>query len=124
MRRFSVCAVTLLVLLLALIAAQQPIQASTAPGNSLPTSVAGTIWVGADSDGDYYEYHFQADGALHYKSPDGFHKNATWTQDGDAIYMETNKKFSEREGRISGTHMEGKARNVRGDAWTWAADKR
>jgi hypothetical protein len=34
-------------------------------------SVAGTMWAGTDSQGDYYEFHFQPDGALHYKSPSG-----------------------------------------------------
>jgi len=86
-------------------------------------SVSGTTWVGADSDGDYYEYTFQADGALHYKSPSGFWKNGNWKQDGDSIYFETNNKYSEYQGHISGTHMEGHAWNVKDRKWTWAADK-
>ena len=70
-------------------------------------SVSGTTWVGTDSDNDYYEYTFQADGALYYMSPSGFWKNGTWKQDGDSIYMETNNKYSEYQGRIIGTHIEG-----------------
>jgi hypothetical protein len=124
MKRCSVFALLLLVMLPALVAAQQTNQQSAVPSHSPTASVAGTTWAGKDSDGDYYEYHFQADGALHYKSPDGFYKNGTWKQDGDAIYMETNKKFSERQGRISGTRMEGKAWNIKGQKWTWAADKK
>jgi osmotically-inducible protein OsmY len=87
-------------------------------------SVSGTTWVGTDSDGDYYEYSFQADGALYYKSPSGFWTNGTWKQDGDSIYMETNNKYSEYQGRISGTHMEGRAWNVKDKHWTWVADLR
>ncbi|MGD0292343.1 MAG: hypothetical protein ABSB30_00665 [Terracidiphilus sp.] len=86
-------------------------------------NVTGTLWVGTDSDGDYYEYAFQADGALYYKSPSGFHINGTWKQHGNSIYMETNNKYSEYQGRISGTHMEGNAWNVKGRKWTWVADK-
>ncbi len=86
-------------------------------------SVSGTTWVGTDSGGDYYEYYFQADGALFYKSPSGFWTNGTWKQDGDSIYMETNNKYSEYQGRISGTHMEGKAWNIKNKEWTWVADK-
>jgi hypothetical protein len=87
-------------------------------------NVSGTTWVGTDSDGDYYEYTFQADGALHYKSPSGYWTNGTWKQDGDSIYMETNNKYSEYQGRISGTHMEGKAWNIKDKHWTWVADLR
>ncbi|MFZ0946108.1 MAG: hypothetical protein WB930_10765 [Syntrophobacteraceae bacterium] len=124
MKRFSVFALMLLMLLPALVAAQQTNQPSAVPSHSPTPSVAGTIWAGIDSDGDYYEYHFQPDGALHYKSPQGFYKNGAWKQDGDTIYMETNKKFAERQGRISGRHMNGNAWNVKGQTWTWAADKR
>ncbi len=85
-------------------------------------NVSGTTWVGTDSDGDYYEYSFQADGALHYKSPSGFWMNGTWKQDGDSIYMETNNKYSEYQGRITGTHIEGNAWNIKGRKWTWVAN--
>jgi hypothetical protein len=124
MKRFSVFALLMLVLLPVFVAAQQTNQQSTVPGNSLTASVAGTTWAGTDSDGDYYEYYFQANGALHYKSPGGFYKNGSWKQDGDKIYMETNKKYAERQGLISGAHMEGKAWNVKGQTWTWQAQKR
>ena len=36
--------------------------------------------------------------------------------------METNNKYSERQGEISGSHMEGKAWNVQNRKWTWLAD--
>jgi outer membrane biogenesis lipoprotein LolB len=124
MKRCPVFAFLLLMLLPALVVAQQTNQQSTVPSHSSTASVAGTTWAGTDSDGDHYEYHFQADGTLHYNSPTGSYENGTWEQHGDSIYMETNKKFSEREGRISGTHMKGKAWNVKGQKWTWAADMR
>ena len=124
MKRFSVFALLLLMLLPAFAAAQQAGQQSTVPGNSPTPSVAGTTWVGTDSDGDYYEYYFQPDGSLHYKSATGFWKNGSWKQDGDAIYMETNKKYAERQGRISGAHMQGEGWNVKGRKWTWEADKK
>ena len=94
------------------------------PNVSSVPNVSGTTWVGTDSGGNYYEYSFQADGALHYKSPTGFWTNGTWKQDGDSIYMETNNKYSEYQGRISGKHMEGKAWNVNNKEWTWVADLR
>jgi outer membrane biogenesis lipoprotein LolB len=89
-----------------------------------PASVAGTTWTGTDSDGDYYEYHFQPDGRLHYKSPSGSFANGTWKQDGDNIYFEMNKRFSEHKGTIKGDRMEGEAWNTKGHRWTWVADKK
>ena len=35
-------------------------------------NVSGTTWVGTDSEGRYYEYSFQPNGAMYYKSPTGF----------------------------------------------------
>jgi hypothetical protein len=85
-------------------------------------NVAGTTWVGTDSVNNYYEYSFQTDGALYYKSPSGFWMNGTWKQDGGSIYFETNNKYSEYQGRISGTHMQGDAWNVKDRKWTWVAN--
>jgi hypothetical protein len=90
--------------------------------SSVP-SVSGILWVGTDSDGDHYEYAFMPNGALYYKSPSGFHTFGTWKQDGDTIYMETNNKYSEYQGRIAGTHIDGKAWNLNNRTWTWVADK-
>lgn len=92
-------------------------------------NVTGTTWVGTDSDNDYYEYTFQPNGVLYFKSPSGFYTNGTWQQDGDWIYMQTyymdtRRKYSERMGQIKGTHMEGKAMNVVGRTWSWVADLR
>jgi hypothetical protein len=92
-------------------------------------NVTGTTWVGTDSDGDYYEYTFVAGGVLHLKSPTGVSTNNTWQQVDDTIYMDTyfgdtTKKYSERMGQITGTHMEGKAINIAGRTWSWVADLR
>lgn len=88
-----------------------------------PVKVAGTIWAGTDSDGTYTEYHFQVDGALHWNSTYGFWKNGTWRQDKNAIYMETNQKYSEYQGVITGTRMKGQAWNRKGHRWSWEADE-
>jgi hypothetical protein len=92
--------------------------------NGAIASIAGTTWSGADSLGRHYDYEFLADGILHYTYENGSYTDGTWKQDGDSIYMSMNNKYSERQGRITGTHMEGKAWNVKGKEWTWAADKR
>jgi hypothetical protein len=91
--------------------------------------VTGTTWAGTDSDGDYYEYTFEPKGVLHYKSPSGFFTDGTWQQYEDEIYMQTYlnqtaKKYSERMGQITGTHMQGYALNITGRRWSWVADKK
>ena len=99
------------------------------PNTNSVIDVTGTTWAGTDSDGDYYEYTFQPNGVLDYKSPSGTFTNGTWQEVDDTIYMQTylrltTKKYSERIGQIKGTHMEGKAINIAGRTWSWVADKK
>ncbi len=93
------------------------------PGGQPTVSIAGTVWSGKDSDGALYEYRFRKDGALHYQSPTGFWKNGSWKQRGNRVYMETNNRYTERQGTIQGNRMSGKARNIKGAHWTWQASK-
>jgi len=87
-----------------------------------PATIAGTTWSGTDSDGDYYEFSFEADGTLNYKSPTGFWTNGNWKQVGDKIFLEMNKGYSKYKGRIHGTQIKGKARNIKGHKWKWIVD--
>jgi outer membrane biogenesis lipoprotein LolB len=116
--KFAVLYLAASVCLLAL--AQEPPPSSA---NDNAASVAGTTWAGPDTMGRHYEYEFLPDGTLHYTYENGSFTDGTWKQDGDAIYMSMNNKYSERQGRISGTHMAGKAWNVVGKTWTWEADR-
>ena len=99
-----------------------PIAQNPNPSVSSVMSVSGTLWAGKDSDGDFYEFAFMANGDLYYKCPSGFHTTGTWRQDGDSIYMETSNKYSEYQGQISGSHIVGKAWNAVNAKWTWEAD--
>ena len=94
------------------------------PGTVFRKDVAGSAWAGFDSDGTRYELSFLADGTLNYRHGLDVIKSAHWKQDGDAIYMELNGKYIEYQGQISGTHMDGKAWNVKGLTWTWVADRK
>ena len=77
-------------------------------------SVEGTVWIGKNSYGDDYTFFFLPRGALHYKSPTGFWKKATWKQKRNTIYMETNNKYAEYKGTIQNNVMRGKAWNIKG----------
>jgi hypothetical protein len=94
------------------------------PIDSSVASIAGTTWVGPDTMGRHYTYEFLTDGTMHYTYENGSFKDGTWKQDGDSIYMSINNKFSERQGRITGSHMQGDAWNVKGQKWTWEAYKK
>lgn len=83
--------------------------------------LAGTIWRVMDTDGDNYMFEFRPDGILHYISPRGYFENGTWKQDGTAIYIETNKKFQERFGKLGKEGMEGIGKNTKNQSWNWTA---
>lgn len=87
-------------------------------------SLVGTTWGVTESNGDNEEFSFQAYGALHFTYQGILNTNATWKQDGDAIYVEINGKRVQYQGRISGMGMEGKVWNAAGKSWTWEAVKR
>ncbi len=88
------------------------------------SDLVGTTWAGTDSDGDYYVYHFREKGRLEYTSPTGTFHAATWRQTGARLYMETNGRYSEYEGTITGADMAGRAWNRRGHQWSWSAKRR
>jgi hypothetical protein len=87
-------------------------------------NIAGTSWnvVETDTDGSRDIFNFLADGTLAYSYQNGSYTNGTWKQDGDSIYIEMNNKYVEYHGRISGTHIEGTASNIKKKNWTWTAD--
>jgi len=104
--------------------AVEALLADQAPAASGVINLAGTYWDSTEVQGGHYEYHFREDGVLDYKTPSGSYTNGTWKQDGNSIYMETNHKYSERQGTITGNHIEGKGWNVKGLRWTWRAEKK
>lgn len=101
-------------------------QTHAVTGAAEVVNVAGTTWGGIDSDNDYYDYTFQANGVLKYKEAKDteWETTGTWKQNKNEIYMETNNKYAERVAVIKGSHMEGRAWNTAGKKWTWVADKK
>ncbi len=92
--------------------------------NGAVASIAGTSWNAIETIGFTDVFDFLSDGRLHYTCDGKDYINGTWKQDGDTVYIEMNNKFTEYNGLITGTHIEGTAHNVRGKNWTWKADKR
>jgi hypothetical protein len=92
-----------------------------------PIDLKGTTWTGTDiyvgSKFVPYKYTFGADGILTYSYQGHTYRNGTWRQKGDAVYMETNKRYSERIGLIQGSHIQGVGRNIVGRSWNWEASR-
>jgi osmotically-inducible protein OsmY len=97
---------------------------NTASATGAVSSLAGTSWnvVETNSSGDRDIFNFMPDGTLSYSYQNGSYTNGTWKQDGDSVYIEMNHKFVEYKGRITGSHIEGTASNVKGENWTWTAE--
>lgn len=81
------------------------------PKQARVQSVAGTVWFGEGVVADT-RYTFNADGSLTYAYNNSTHTVGSWKQDGEKIYWETNNKYCEFEGTLSGNEITGKAWNV------------
>jgi hypothetical protein len=94
----------------------------------------GTTWVGRDgtkqlkyemtflSDQTYQFSYYDEKGEKVLINGNGVAKG-NWRLTGSTIYMETNNKFSERNGTINGDSMSGIAKNQKGVTWSWSYKK-
>jgi len=82
-------------------------------------SIEGTTWVSQAEGPDRWNiaYTFDTGGILVYSYNGTTYRNGTWTQDGDTIYLETNKKYRECKGTIRGDQIEADSWNVAGSKW-------
>jgi hypothetical protein len=109
--------------------ASQPGSVARGPGvpeNLLPStsaeSLSGTKWSGTENS-DVFEVEFLADHSLKYRMKTSSYSNAVWSQNGNVVHMEMNKKYSERDGKIEGNEMKGTGKNQNGYSWTWSLTK-
>lgn len=90
-------------------------------------SVAGTTWVGEDVCGPQ-SYRFEPGGVLVYAYRDAHgqlreYRNATWSQRGAFLKIETNGGHAERRGTLWGDRIEGEGWNLDGQRWRWQAQR-
>ncbi|HET6574445.1 MAG TPA: hypothetical protein VFG68_12630 [Fimbriiglobus sp.] len=76
----------------------------------------GTTWSG-DGVTAPTTYTFAKGGVLVYTYLGNTYSNGTWKQTGAKVYWETNNRFAEFEGTVSGAVMAGEAWNVAGGRW-------
>jgi len=86
------------------------------------SNVEGTMWKGADGEG-VTTFYFERGGVLAYTTHSGTWRNGTWRQDGEAIYLEMNKKYAEYHGVLRGDRMAGSAENVKGLRWQFDVNR-
>jgi hypothetical protein len=84
-------------------------------------SLADSTWRVTTSHGRELVLKFLKTGVLEYTSPAGTFQNATWSQQGDKVTFEMNKKYAEWTGTLKGDEIEGTGANINGDQWTWKA---
>lgn len=86
-------------------------------------SLADSTWRVTTSHGRELILKFLKNGVLEYTSPAGNFQNATWSQQGDKVTFEMNKKYAEWTGTLKGDEIEGTGTNINGDQWTWKAKR-
>lgn len=86
-------------------------------------SLADSTWRVTTSHGRDLVLKFLKNGVLEYTSPAGTFQNATWSQQGDKVLFEMNKKYAEWTGTLKGDEIEGTGANINGDQWTWRAKR-
>ncbi len=89
-----------------------PLAAFPVPKPARTQSIADTSW-NCDGIIGLATYTFNADGTLFYQQANNqVNKSGTWTQTGDKIYLEFNKKYCEFEGVVQGDEIRGRVWNV------------
>ena len=82
-----------------------------------PVPLAGSVWEG-DGVVARTVYEFHADGSMSLTYGGTRHANCgTWQQTGTNIYWETNGKYCEFEGKLTGTSISGRSWNKPGGKW-------
>lgn len=78
----------------------------------------GTTWVGhSDAVDAEMTVRFEPGGVLEYRYRSQTFRNGTWTQKGEEVYFETNKKYWEFKGRMKGRVITGRSWNCQGGRW-------
>jgi len=121
-KSIAACALRNIMIVVALFAFVPAVATSGVKPDVMTNSVAGTTWEGPESSGERTSWTFEEDGTLSYKTRNGTYRNGTWTQSGNSIYWETNKRYAQYVGQINGNTMQGRAWN-RNMKWTWQTTK-
>lgn len=80
-------------------------------------SLVGTTWTGNSFEKQTMVFEFASDGRVTVTYNGGPIADAGWTQSGDKIYFQLNKRYCEFDGKLSGDRIVGQCYNVAGNRW-------
>ena len=99
-------------------------QATTTTLPKPAADLTGTEWVATpDIDNTVITWRFEKGGFLAYRSKGKYYRNGKWKQDGNQLYFETNEKYREFKGYVSGDVITGSSWNLTGAEWVTTAYK-
>ena len=78
----------------------------------------GTKWEGVDSLGKTWKFTFVQGGALECVLDQHPCQKATWNNENHKLYLETNNRYAEFEGKVEKEEIRLEAHNVKGLQWT------
>ncbi|MBX7053878.1 MAG: hypothetical protein K1X36_02905 [Pyrinomonadaceae bacterium] len=79
-------------------------------------SISDSYWVGYDLDG-VMTFNFEKGGILSYRYGGNSFRNGTWTQKGDVITFETNKRYRVFNGKLTDQTITGTSTNEADKTW-------
>jgi hypothetical protein len=80
-------------------------------------SLVGTTWTGNSFEKQTMVFEFASDGRVTVTYNGGPIADAGWTQAGDKIYFQLNKRYCEFDGKLIGDRIVGQCYNVAGARW-------
>ena len=84
-------------------------------------SLEGTTWEGPSQYDGFIRWHFGAKGKLSYANEYDTWTNGSWTQRGEAVYIEANGRYAEHIGVFKDGAIIGNGHNVGGvSTWQWS----
>jgi hypothetical protein len=96
----------------------RPLYEPPTPPQPQSFDLRGTTWTGyCSAVGADWIAHFESDGTLRYSYKGATYVNGTWKVEGNSLYFETNKRYSEFRGEIRANSISGECWNTEGDRW-------
>ena len=81
-------------------------------------NLTGTTWYGWTYERDHMALTFEAGGKIRWSHSGNSYTTGSWSQDGNAVYIEMNKKYCEFKGHIQGDAITGGWSNIVGTRWS------
>lgn len=85
--------------------------------------ILGTTWQGKNLAEKRFEFFFDNEYVLEYRSANGNYRDGIWEVRGNKVKIGVNDSYAIYEGVISGDTIEGKGFNKSGERWVWKMER-